>query len=366
MNLALFSRAVYPLHGYGGLERHCYGWIRAMLKLNCKIDVITMPPLHSNRLSEFPRKVSFHFLPGVSARSVFQRITSYPRWVKSAGVLLRKLESTQNLDAVYAHGLAAAGCNNLETPVYYNPHGMEEFKGSGLKSIAYSGFRNSSRHAARIATKVIATDAAMIREVGHFLNVTDSKIALLPNAIDLDPGDVEQFQVDGDPIFLSVGRLEANKGFSILLHALSKATIPKDWKLYLVGQGSQLAPLKQLATALNLSSRVLFTEELSDARLNFLYSRAQLFIHPTLYEGSSIVALEAMKNSLPIVATKTGGLPDKVFPEKNGWLVQPNDVDELAQAITSAYQNKNQWEHMGQNSRRIVEEHFSWNCIGPK
>ena len=55
--------------------------------------------------------------------------------------------------------------------------------------------------------------------------------------------------------------------------------------------------------------------------MNCLYQCADLFIHPSLYEGSSIVTLEAMMNGLPVIATNTGGLPDKVRNEYNGWLV---------------------------------------------
>ena len=62
--------------------------------------------------------------------------------------------------------------------------------------------------------------------------------------------------------------------------------------------------------------------------------RATLFVHPTLYEGSSLVTLEAMAHRRAVVATNAGGLPDKVRPGVNGWLVAPGDPAALAAAIS--------------------------------
>ena len=62
---------------------------------------------------------------------------------------------------------------------------------------------------------------------------------------------------------------------------------------------------------------------LEDAALHAWYEAASLFVHPTQYEGSSIVTLEAMAHRRPVVATTAGGLPDKVRDGETGWLVPP-------------------------------------------
>jgi hypothetical protein len=63
---------------------------------------------------------------------------------------------------------------------------------------------------------------------------------------------------------------------------------------------------------------------------------ATLFVHPTLYEGSSLVTLEAMAHRRAVVASAAGGIPDKVKPGENGWLVPPGDPSALAAAISGA------------------------------
>ena len=66
------------------------------------------------------------------------------------------------------------------------------------------------------------------------------------------------------------------------------------------------------------------------------YEAATLFVHPTLYEGSSIVTLEAMAHRRAVVASRAGGLPDKVIPGVTGWLVPPGNEEALSAAIAEA------------------------------
>jgi glycosyltransferase involved in cell wall biosynthesis len=106
-----------------------------------------------------------------------------------------------------------------------------------------------------------------------------------------------------------------------------------------------------------------FVGRAADADLHAWYEAASLFVHPTRYEGSSLVTLEAMAHRRPIVATRAGGLPDKVRPGENGWLVEPNDVDGLARAIDEAATERAWFPAMGARSRQIVEQEFSWAVL---
>ena len=216
MNLVIVSRAIYPLHGFGGMERHCHDWILTMAELGCTINVITMPPDHE--FSGFPTSVHFHFIPGKPARKIFERITSYPKWVDDVRSFLSQLIKKESVDAIYANGLAIAGCTGLSVPVFYNPHGMEEFKTSGVKFVAYSSFRSMSRNAAKDSTKVIATDKSLVSEIQKFLGIPEDKIVVIPNAVRIATHVTPNRKESTN--FLSVGRLEHNKGFHILIEAL--------------------------------------------------------------------------------------------------------------------------------------------------
>lgn len=366
MELILVSRAIYPIHGYGGMERHCHDWILAMVQNGCRIHVVTMPPQDANGLDKFPREAALYFIPGKPARSVLSRITTYPRWVEDVRAFLNGLLSQHPVDAIYAHGLAAAACSRGPVPVYYNPHGMEEFKCSGLKRLAYSGFRSRSKSAAQSSRRIIATDRSLIPEIVSYLQVPETKVSLIHNAVFPLEATPHKRRSDfgfaeDEAVLLAAGRLEPSKGFDVLIKALSIATtLPEKYKLILVGEGTQREALKDLAGVCKVESKVLFTGALSERDMLSIYSAADLFVHPTLYEGSSLVTLEAMRAGLPVVASKTGGLPDKVLPGVNGWLVEPGNARALSATLEEAFRHRDQWKQMGAESSRIVAEKYTW------
>jgi len=102
----------------------------------------------------------------------------------------------------------------------------------------------------------------------------------------------------------------------------------------------------------------------SERDLHAWYETADLFVHPSLYEGSSLVTLEAMAHRRPVIATTAGGLPDKVRPGINGWLVPPGDGSALAAAISGALGQTDRFREMGLAARTIVEQEFSWAAAG--
>jgi glycogen synthase len=363
MKLVIVSRAIYPLHGYGGMEQHCHDWILTMAELGCTINVITMPPEHE--YSEFPDSIRFHFIPGKPARKILARVTSYPKWVDDVRTFLSQLLKRESSDAIYANGLAIAGCTGFSVPVFHNPHGMEEFKTSGAKFVAYSSFRSMSQNGAQNATKVIATDKSLVSEIQKFLRVPQEKIAIIPNAVRIVRTNLSPGTKSTNPTFLSVGRLERNKGFHILLEALAHSTnLPSEWKLVIAGTGSMENELQEIARSHGIHNHVTFVGAIKPEELEKLYRNANLFIHPTLYEGSSIVTLEAMMHGLPVLATTAGGLTDKVHPEINGWLVPPGNSEALSNAIQKAYDARERWKEMGKHSETIVQEQFSWDRAG--
>jgi glycogen(starch) synthase len=175
-----------------------------------------------------------------------------------------------------------------------------------------------------------------------------------------------RFQLDqSDLTFLSVSRLERNKGYHILAEALAKLRrrLPPRWRWLLVGEGKERAALEAQARALGLAEHVTFAGKLTDTELHSLYEEIDLVVHPTLYEGSSLVTLEGMIHRKPVVASAAGGIPDKVFDERNGFLARPGDVDDLAAKIARALDARSQWPVWGDESVRIVRTTFDWPVV---
>jgi glycosyltransferase involved in cell wall biosynthesis len=135
-----------------------------------------------------------------------------------------------------------------------------------------------------------------------------------------------------EAMILTIGRFSQEKGHAILLRALAQLrSIPRKWKLVLVGAGPEGDALTQLADSLHLSDRVLFVG--SHADVAPFYGAADAFVLPSLTEGSSNVLLEAMAAKVPIVATQAGGNPEIILQGETGLLVPIDDSQSLATAI---------------------------------
>jgi glycosyltransferase involved in cell wall biosynthesis len=343
--------------------------------------------------------VPYITFPGAGRRgtTVADRVTAYPFFGWRAGKVAAKLAYCGDVDLVYALGASGLGYamahrrgEERTRPFIFNPQGLEEFGATNpeharLKRIAYGPLQSAVRSCATAADAVIATDHALVPTLLRHLPIGRDRISVIPNGIDLDDVDRHRRGADGQEsgknpraranipenarVLVSVGRLEANKGFHVLAHALGlllRQAPDLDWRWVLVGDGPFRAEIEGAAetAGLTAASRMIVAGRVPEEELHGWYEAADLFVHPTLYEGSSLVTLEAMAHRRAVIATRAGGLPDKVSPGENGWLVDPDRPDQLAEAMVAAlHSSPATLEAMGRVSRARVEHAFAWPVI---
>ena len=184
------------------------------------------------------------------------------------------------------------------------------------------------RHAA--AAYVVNTEAGeILRRKG-----LAGPAALIPLGVDLD-----DFRPAGrsaprtPPVVGYVGRLEAHKGVDTLLRAAAERP---GWRLRVSGDGVERSALEALARELGLGERVEFQGFASGSELSARYRDLDVLVVPSLPTPSWLeqfgrVAVEAMASGVPVVASRTGALPDVVADA--GVLVEPGDAGELARAV---------------------------------
>lgn len=401
LRIAVVARSVFPFHGYGGLERHVYDLVRHLERVNVEVTLITRP--RSSRqiatAAPFGRSVQVMIVPyrtfpfaGRKGTTILDRSTAYPLFGERAGKLAWELARDGKVDIVHGLGASVLGYARRRAkaaaPLVMNPQGLEEFGATDpgrarAKRIAYLPLRRAVIACARAADRVIATDRVLEPAVLEHLHIRKEKVRMIPNAIDLEEidrhggaGGARRVRAasgvgQNETVLLSVGRLEANKGFDVLLEALGGlqahgAPLTGTWKWILVGDGPRRRALEQTVARMRLQDRVLMPGRLPDAELHAWYDAATLFVHPTLYEGSSLVTLEAMSHRRAVVASNAGGLADKVRPGINGWLVAPGQPAELAAAISGALARPEQLAALGDASRAIVEREFAWPAVTEK
>ena len=388
MRIAYCIRAVFPQHGYGGLERAGTDLMKELLSQGVDIDLLTrrLPRSEPVRIGRGTGRLRVHTveygkLP-LRANGIPARLTNYRSFVEKVGQRVMGLARSGIIDGIYAHGLCAWGVRRAGewgVPLVVNPHGLEEFKSTDrLKHLAYTPFRKWMRDAGRVADRVIATDAAMRDDVARLLKIDPRKVVVLPNGIDLSvvSAHTETRQqselIERWPFLLgsgglrgvSVGRLEQNKGFEFLVRALgtAKGRLGPNWGWIIVGDGTLRAQLESLSGELGLQGHLFFAGHLSESELHNLYELSNLFAHASLFEGSSLVTLEAMAHGLPVVASVVGGIPDKVTNGVNGFLVEPGDGSALAEKISWLATHHEERTEMGKRSSLAVQR-FDWREI---
>ncbi len=156
---------------------------------------------------------------------------------------------------------------------------------------------------------------------------------------------------------LFVGRLNAQKGVSDLLEALSWT--PRTVTLDVVGDGEDAAKLRERAKTLALGDRVHWLGSVERDELPALYRRAAAVVIPSRNEGLGLVAVEAQLCKTPVVAYRSGGLPDVVRPEAGGVLVPPGDTRALADALTQIVRDPATAEGHGASARATMLDRFS-------
>lgn len=397
----MLARVVFPLHGFGGIERHVFHLVTHLARLGVRVTLYVQDSASGVRLEAGEQYAAaslqslvsgLQFLrydytsPYLRPNSILGRQINYPWYTWQLGRRVAAAARRGEYDVVHAQGQCAAGYGWIrqrdpllrQLPFIANPHGLEEYRTPDWRKwLAYAPFRALYSYGTRSADQAIATDACTKDDLPHYLGVDPARVVVIPSAIDVDEcmgwtDDATRvamrarFGLAGHkPVFLSVSRLERNKGYHILAAALAKLRdrLPPTWRWLLVGQGKERAALEAQVRELGLAEYVTFAGKLTDTELHSLYEEVDLVVHPTLYEGSSLVTLEGMIHRKPVVASAAGGIPDKVFDGRNGFLVRPGDVDDLADKLGRALDARAQWPAWGDESVRIVRTTFDWPVV---
>ncbi len=151
------------------------------------------------------------------------------------------------------------------------------------------------------------------------------------------------------------------KGLVPLLEAIAKLRVEREIDLVVIGQPQAKGRVAQALERLGLNDIVTTISGVSDEELARLYGEAEVAIVPSLYEGFSLPAIEAMSCGVAVVATTGGALPEVVGTSgETGLLVEPNDSEALVQAIRQLLDSEPMRQRLGANGRRRVMEHFTW------
>ena len=179
-------------------------------------------------------------------------------------------------------------------------------------------------------------------------------------------------EVNGEPVILTLARLEKRKGHTHIIHCIKKLLSDFPNIQYVIaGEGPEKRALQKLVNDKNLQNNVLFVGLVNDEQKKFLFERSSLMVMPTLdesksrsIEGFGISYLEAAFFGIPSIASDVGGTPEAVINNSTGVII--NSIDKLYQSMHDLLVDENKRILFGENAQRRSHENFQWNTVTKK
>ena len=390
MRIAILSNE-YPPHIYGGAGVHVDYLSRELASLE--------KGKHSLQI------LCFGDQQARSANLVVQGITpavnlplQHSRHEKLFDALYRNLlmaGSVKEADLVhchtwYTHFAGSLLKELLGIPLILTIHSLEPHRPWKKEQLgnAHAATTWLEKTALANADGIIAVSNSMKEDAQQLYGIPPEKIRVIHNGVDVDhykpTFDKEIISSYGinpnKPFVLFVGRITRQKGIIHLVNGLPYlnggiqvvlcAGAPDTKEIDL-----EMRQLVEEVRAATNNQLIWISKFLSRDHIVVLYSHASLFVCPSVYEPFGIINLEAMACNTPVVASAVGGIREVVVPDQTGLLVdfKPGDNFEpkspeqfsrdLAAAINQLMALPEKLKAMGMESRKRVEQHFSWRTI---
>ena len=368
----MVTRTIFPFDR-GGIQRHVAEISKALVNEGVEVHIfIVGKALGINKLI-YPNTPLKETLSddGIHLHPVsvipLPRLTlgEYITYALNAARHIRKIK----LDLIHGQSMYSFGCAlSKKFPLVVTVQGpqIEEYK-------AILNSQTTINHLITDRTNVFL-EAYSTKKADLVITDSENSKKIVVEKYGVDEGKIRVILKEGvnlnqyiqssceDNIILFVGRLHERKGLDLLLPIFKEILTEEDAVLRIVGSGEMEKALKMQVEKLGIQKNVEFMGYLPDSEMQKQYSKASIFVSPSRYEGFGIVLLEALASGLPLVATNTG-ISSKVIEEnKNGFLV---DYDNMGDAILKLLRDKKLRSRMGQRSREIARD-YSWSSAAKR
>jgi glycosyltransferase involved in cell wall biosynthesis len=224
----------------------------------------------------------------------------------------------------------------------------------------YSFVRMQSRVARRVGAVMTGSESSRADIIRDF-KVAPGNVRVIPLGVDTRlfhprpaprlPGSIIAVASADSPV----------KGIPTLLRAFAKLSTERDSSLTVVGKPAPGGPTEKLIGELSLGDRVRFVTGISDTQLAELVASTEVAVVPSLYEGFSLPAVEHMASGTPLVASRTGALPE--VTGDTACLVTPGDAEDLAATLRRLQDSPSERERLAAAAFERVQQRFAWPAV---
>jgi glycosyltransferase involved in cell wall biosynthesis len=230
-------------------------------------------------------------------------------------------------------------------------------------------FVDMQTEVARRLQRVITVSENSFKDIHADHKVPTDRMHIVPVGVDPDlflP--VEGVERQPGMLITTASADVAMKGLRYLLEAVAKLRTERpEVSLTVIGKAKPGGESARTIADLGLEDAVTFVSGVPDERIVELYSEAEVAVVPSLYEGFSLPAIEAMSCAIPLVATTGGAVPEVVGPDnETAFLVPPGNSEALAAKLAYVMDNPEIATKVGHAGRQRVIDHWSWRHTAEK
>ena len=224
-------------------------------------------------------------------------------------------------------------------------------------------FAEMQKQVARQIPELLTVSSSSATDIAEDFGVSPGQLHVIPLGVNTELFRPADNRVRGRIIAIASADVPL-KGISHLLHAVARLRGERNLDVQLVSKLEPNGPTEKLIAELGVSDIVHSSSGLSDEELAALLASAEVACIPSLYEGFSLPAVEAMASGTPIVASRAGALPEVVGDDgRCARLVTPGDVDDLTRALGELLDSPAQRHRLGVAGRRRALDVFSWASV---
>lgn len=230
-------------------------------------------------------------------------------------------------------------------------------------------FTRMQTRVARRLERVVTVSESSRADICRDHRVSPERIAVVPVGVDPEVfRPLPDVARRGDLILTTASADVAMKGLQHLLEALVLLRAARrDVQLTVIGRLRDAGPTDEALARGGLAGAVRFVSDLSESQIVSLYAEASVAVVPSLYEGFSLPAIEAMSCSTPLVTTTGGALPEVVGADgEAALLVAPGDSEALAAALGRILDDEALAGRLGEAGRRRVLQRWSWRLTAER
>ena len=385
MRVCIVTVASYA-HGIGGMQGHAADLCTGLVEAGHEVEVIA--PKHRDGLAETTRLGGTWHFGDVPSRKP-GRPTRNRDWLSESAATFERLHLSNPFDVVHSESTSALGL--LRRGVHRRVPLAAKFHGNYLglagatvgRAVRDSGVRPRVREAKHLVWltigHVVPADFARFRAceamvpshqqvngTARSFLLDRARVHVVPNGIDADkfkPRPKEEMRealgLGADPILLSVGRLERDKGYETAVEALARLGNLQP-RLVVIGAGPERERLEATAAKAGVGGRVSFLGSKPRAEVVDYLAAADIFLFPTERdEAAPLVPLEAMASGLPLLASTVGGGVELVEDGTSGLLLPPAAPERWAAAIRSVLADDALRRRMGEAARERILQSYT-------